>query len=119
MPISYCIDCNTSFWREDAENWKTRCFKCWKKESKSPNNKLRPQNNKEVEKLQKDVRMLLDERLALIDENAVLQEDLANIFQYISFLIFACHPDRVPGREGVAHEVMVWLNAKREQIRGR
>jgi len=100
-----CIDCGKKFWRKDDEDWKVRCFRCWKasKGNSSPN---------EFEFLKQENDRLRDR----IEELQRMEADLKNLFKHINFLIFACHPDRCPGREKTAHEVMVWLNLKREEI---
>jgi hypothetical protein len=110
MPYAECNQCGDDFWREDDEWWKKLCFDCWK-ESKSTDD---PKPNSEISRLRKENDDLRDENYQLRQ----YKEDFAKLFKYIGFLIFACHPDRVPGREQIAHEVMVWLNAKREQFRG-
>jgi hypothetical protein len=110
MPHVDCVDCGDEFWREDDEWWKKRCYNCWL-ESKGEISR-RPSKN-ELTDLRAD-NLDLRKQLECLRQ---IKDDLANLFQYSGFLIFACHPDRVPGKEKVAHEVLVWLNAKREQFR--
>lgn len=112
MPWTSCRDCGEPFYREDEETWKTRCFPCWK------HKKIGTSIHEDrIEKLEQENKFLKNHIIHLENENSEYQEDLAKIFKYIGFMIFACHPDRVPGREQVAHEVMIWLNAKRNQFR--
>lgn len=115
MPYDDCIDCGEEFWREDDEDWKVRCYQCWREHkgiSSRPSSKPFPQN--EVYELRAQVRRLEAEK----SELQHVESDMAHLFKYIGFLIFACHPDRVPGKEVMAHEVLIWLNDKRKQFGG-
>lgn len=100
MPWAECVDCGEEFWREDNEPWKRRCIDCWR-ETKAITDS--------------ETTILQAENQRLRQKLNSLEDDLAGIFEHMAFLIFACHPDRNPGKAQVAHKVMVWLNNKRDR----
>lgn len=116
MPYAECIDCGEEFWREDEESWKRRCYDCWWKSRNRPRPRSRAggfgvsqgdinglNEKRELERLRREVEEF--------------RSDWGKLFEHLSFLTKACHPDRNPTNQAQAHEVMVWLNRKREHFR--
>lgn len=102
---SICTSCNTSFWRDPAESWKTLCLSCWR-DSKA-------KTDRQADNLQ----IRLDKALI---ENAMLHRKLARLETstgipdgVLARMIRLCHPDKHQGSKA-ATEVTQWLLAQRK-----
>lgn len=105
MPYFECIDCGEEFWRENNERWKVRCYSCWRAK-KEEELALKDWEESELRRLQAEVKKLYHDQ-------ARYQMLLEGLRYHLTFLIFACHPDR-NNNDPRATEVTKWLLEIRE-----
>jgi hypothetical protein len=104
--MAYCQECGDHFKRQAHETWKYLCLHCWKAAKKAEVEELREENT------------YLRLRLRQLENRPAIthQQHLSDFLAIFPLLVKLAHPDKHGGKRD-AHEVMVWANRLREDLK--
>jgi len=109
--MAYCETCGDWFDRKRGETWKTQCLDCWKAAKRD-----------ELQDLKDEIEILRDRNHELLQmvwqlrERPALPGKSDQFLKIFPLLVKVCHPDKHNGSRD-AHEIMVWANGLRDDIR--